>query len=323
MGQLDTQREALRMRSVQDVIQARNVQSEIAYREANGELTRQQTANLRAVEPHLAAEMLAKIDQHREAAGASRATRVREETLLPIKVEQERAQTTEIEARTKRVNELLGLEKQNMKANIEQSLAAAGASNASAERARMLAPKEAALLDKQNAEYVQMEINGQKFSAKAMDLVKERNDNIQLMARLAKERQEKIDAARKDQRTELKMSTDAEQNLKALRPGGYALQSSSDHSELGPDIEMFHATSKQPYIYTLEKEPGTVYGSSTVMKRRDLPTVDGHRYTAQEIYDAASGRSMTVQQYMEQVFYPMIKQPVPWNTGVESTLKPK
>jgi len=311
------------MRSVQGIIEARNIQSEIAYRETSGDLNRQQAANLRAVEPHLAAEMLSKIDQHREAARASRATATTAETLLPIQVEQERAQTAQYQAQTKRVNELLDYEKQNIKANIEQSLASAGASRANAEEARLLAPKRAKLLDQQNAEYVQMKINGQEFTAKGMELAKERNDNIQLMARLAKEQQDKIASARRDQRAELDMATDAEKNLKALRPGGFKLQNSSDHSELGPDIEKFHATSKAPYIYTLEKEPGALYGSNTVMKRRDLPTVDGHRYTAQELYDAASARSMTVQQYMEQVFYPMIKQPVPWATGVESTLKPK
>lgn len=324
MGQLDTQREALRLRSVQDVIQARNIQSEIAYRETSGDLNRQQAANLRAVEPHLAAEMLAKIDQHKEAADASRATRVREETLLPIKVQQEQAQTEQYQAQTRRVNELLSYEKRRIDADINQSMASAGASNASAERARMLAPREAALLDKQNDEYVKMKLGGQEFSAKGMDLAKERNDNIQLMARLAKEREEKIANARKDQRTELKMSADAERNLKALRPGGFALQNSSDHSELGPDIEEFHATSKQPYVYTLETDPGYGIGKAGIkLQRRDLPKVDGHQYTAQEVYDAANaeGRNMTVQQYLEQVFYPMIKQPVPWNTGVTSTIK--
>jgi len=313
MGRLDTEREALRLRSVSELIQARNIQSEIAYRETSGALNRQQAANLLAIEPHLAAEMLAKIDSQRESAGASRATRIREETLLPIQVEQERAQTKEIEARTKRVNELLDYEKRNIDANIKQSMASAGSLNASADRARLLAPKEAALLDKQNAEYVQMQIDGKQFTGKAMDLLKERNDNIKLIARLAKEHQDKIANARKDQRSELNMATAAERNIEAKKPGGFkeGLSNSWDESQLAPDIDEFHATSKKPYVYILE-DNSTRFASGTKVVKRDLPTVDGHRYTAQELYDAASARSMTVQQYMEQVFYPMLKQPVPW-----------
>jgi len=321
MGRLDTEREALRMRSVQGLIEARNIQSEIAYRETSGDLNRQQAANLRAVEPHLAAEMLAKIDQHKEAARASRATAVREERLLPIKEEQERAQTKEIQARTTRVTELLDYEKRNIDANIKQSMAAAGASNASAERARMLAPKEAALLDKQNAEYVQMQIDGKQFTGKAMDLLKERNGNIQLIARLAKERDEKIANARKDQRTELNMSTKAEGNIKLRTPGGH--KDINDDRDLQPDADEFHATSKKPYVYMLTSEPGTLYGSTPKMKPYDLPPINGRNYTAQEVYDSAMDRGMTVQQYMEQVYYPMLRQPVPWNTGVASTLKSK
>jgi hypothetical protein len=303
---------------VNDIIQGRNIQSEIAYRETAGDLNRQQAASLREQLPHVAAKMLAEIDQSKEAAGASRASRVSSETLLPVKVEQERAQTAQYRAQTRRVDELLEYEKRNITANIEQSLEAAGASRANAQETLALYPKRAALLDKQNAEYVDLITKGQRFSAKGMDLVKERNDNIQLMAKLEKERQEKISAARKDEQSSLKLSTDAEQNLTNKRPGGYAIINAEN--ELAPDADMFHATSKKPYVYILESKPGTVYGSSPRMNKRDLPKVDGHQYTAQEVYDSAAARSMTVQQYMEQVFYPWMQVPVPWNTAVTSTL---
>src|SRR5262245_7627283 len=98
MGRLDTEREALRMRSVQELIQARNIQSEITYRETAGDLNRQQAANLRAMEPHIAAKALADIEQSKEAAGASRAQRISTETLLPERVAQERAQTAQYQA---------------------------------------------------------------------------------------------------------------------------------------------------------------------------------------------------------------------------------
>jgi hypothetical protein len=314
MGRLDTEREALRLRSVQDIIQARNVQSEIAYRETSGDLNKAQAARLRAEEPHIAAKMLADIDQSREAAGASRAQRISTETLLPERVAQERAQTGLYQAQSNRVTELLGLEKQNIRANIEQSMAAVNASNANAERIRQLYPREAALLDKQNDEYVKLKIGGQEFSAKGMTLAQERNENIQKMMQLEKERAEKIAKARTDARTEMKVATDAEQNLRSKRPGGYALQNSYDESELAPEAELFHATSKQPYVYIFEDNPGRIY-SGTRMKKIDLPTVDGHRYTAQEVYDAAQNYpsgAMNVQQYLEQVFYPSLKQPIPW-----------
>lgn len=315
MGRLDTEREALRMRSVQELIQARNVQSEIAYRETAGDLNRQQAANLRAQEPHIAAKMLADIDQSKEAARASRAVSTREETLLPIKVEQEQAQTKEIQTRTNRITELLGLEKQNIQANIKQSMAAAGLSDAHAAEVRALYPARAELLDKQNREYAEIKLDGKVHTARAIDLVKERNDNIQKILELEKARQQKIRDARKDEVTMLQHANKAEANIKSGSPGGYKPKSgTADPMELTPDIEMFHATSKNPYVYVLEDNSDAWTGYNTKLKRIDLPKVNGHQYTAEDVYNAATdpSRSMTVQQYLEQVFYPMLRQPVPW-----------
>lgn len=308
------------MQSVNDIIQGRNIQSEIALRETSGDLNRQQAANLRAVEPYLAREMLAKIDQQKEAAGASRASRIRSETLLPLEVKGEEAKTAHTQAQTNRITELLDYEKRNISANITQSLAAAGASNVNAERMRTLYPKEAQLLDNQNNEFVKLKLQGQEFTAKGLDVAKERDRVTKDMATAEATRQTKIREARKDAQTSLKMATDAEQNLMGKRPGGYA--DMKDASELAPDADLFHATSTKPYVYILENKPGFLYGSDTSMQKRDLPKVAGHQYTAQEVYDAANaeGRNMTVQQYMEQVFYPMLKLPVPWNTAVTSTL---
>ena len=88
-----------------------------------------------------------------------------------------------------------------------------------------------------------------------------------------------------------------------------------DASMLTPDADMFHATSTNPYAYILESEPGSVYGTNLVMKKRDLPKVDGHQYTAQELYDKATPLGLTVQEYLEQGFYPKLQQPVPWKSG--------
>ena len=260
--------------------------------------------------------MLAKIDQHREAAGASRAQRVSSETLLPIQVEQERAQTEQYKAQTKRVNELLDYEKRTANANIAQSMAAAGASNASAERARMLAPKEAALLDKQNAEYVDLELKGQKFTAKGIDLLKERDANAKRIADIAKQQDDKIRQLKQDDIAALKESTSAEESLRTLTHGAYTLKP----EEALPRADLFHALSKKPYVYIFEPgAEGTFWNGSDTLKPLELPKVDGHQYVAQEVYDAAVSRSMSVQQYLEQVFYPSIRQPVPWRT----TTKPK
>lgn len=321
IGRLDTEREALRLRSVQDLIKSRETQSEIDYRLSAGELNQAQAAILRQKEPHVAAQMLAEIDQSREAAGANRALRTERETLLPVKVEQERAQTRLIGAQERRVSELLQFEKNRITADINQSLAAANLSNINAQKIRDLYPKEAALLDKQNAEYVPMQIDGKAYTAKGMDLVKERNDNVQKIMELEKQRQQKIREARKDDMTMLKTSADAETNIKTLAKGAYKLQP----QELKGQMDLFHATSKNPYVYVLEPDPSsweqwTGKGDDTTYRKvrtQQLPTVNGQQYTAQDVYDAATERGMTVQQYLEQVFYPMLKQDVPWKVTSE------
>lgn len=271
---------------------------------------------MRAVEPHLAAEMLAKIDQHREAAGASRAQRVSTETMLPIQVEQERAQTKQYEAQTKSTLELLDYQKRNINANISQSMEAAGASRANADEARLLAPKRAALLDKQNAEYVDLELKGQKFSAKGMDLLRERDANAARIAAQAAEHQKRIREAKLDDQKALKESSDAETDLKTLKIDHY----SRNPDEMIPKADLFHALSKKPYVYIFEPgEEGRFWNGSDTLKPLTLPKVGEHQYVAQEVYDAAVSRSMSVQDYLEQVFYPSIRQPVPWR----QTTKPK
>ena len=314
MSQADTQREALRLRSVGDVIHGYNVRSEIARREIAGELDKQQIANLRAVEPHLAAEILARIDQHKEAAGASRAARVSTETLLPEKVAQERAQTAQYQAQTKSTLELLSYQKRNLDANIAQSFAAAGASNANAERIRATYPKEVALLEKQNAEYVPMQIDGKQYTAKGMDLAKQRADIIEKMITKQKDRDAAIRQSRLDDNKALEDSSNAEFRLKTYMTGKNKITA----EQALPDADMFHALSKKPYVYILEAgEKGKIWDGSATLKPIQLPKVDGHQYTAREVYDAAVEMNMSTQEYMEKYFYPNLRMPVPWRTSPE------
>jgi hypothetical protein len=309
---------------VNDIIQGRNIQSEIAYRETSGDLNRQQAANLRAQEPHIAAKMLAEIDTQRTAAAENRAQVRRIETLLPEEVRSTQALTRSREEETRRNNELLVYGKRKIDADIEQSMAAAGLSNTNADIARKLYPLQAKELENKNAEYVQMQIDGKQFTAKGMKLVEERNDNIQKMMELEKARQAKINDARKDAISMQKTSTETETQIKALSVGGHV----RDSSKVYPLADLYHATSIKPYVYILEPDPGRQFWPPGVKEDpktteyrkitpHRLPNVDGHQYNAQEIYDKAALRSMSVQEYMERVFYPMLQKPVPWTVTAE------
>lgn len=256
--------------------------------------------------------MLAKIDQHKEAAGASRAQRVSTETLLPVKVEQERAQTAQYQAQTNKINTLLDYEKRNYEANISQSLASANASNASAARARLLAPQESALLEKQNKEYVQMKVDGKEFTAKGMDLVKQRVDIVEKIIAKQKDRDAAVRQSRLDDNKALEDSSNAEFRLKTYMKGKDPLKP----EQALPDADMFHALSKKPYVYILEAgEKGRLWDGSATLKPIQLPKVDGHQYTAREVYDSAVEMNMSTQEYMEKYFYPNLRQPVPWRTS--------
>lgn len=215
---------------------------------------------------------------------------------------------------------MLQFEKDRITADINQSNAAAGASRSSSARIDQIAPLEKTLLDKQIGEYVNLELNGQQFTARGKDLMDEITKTRAATIARNKEHEARVREAQKDAQTMREAATKAETTIKTRLLGGKT--AIKDDRELGPDVDMFHATSTNPYLYILEQEPGIV-GSTPKYKQRDLPTVDGHRYTATEIYKEATRLAMTVQEYMEKVFYPHLQQPVPWLTGDVSVIKPK
>lgn len=272
--------------------------------------------------------MLADIDQSKEAALASKQQRVRSETLTPAELESEkaRARASDASARSsdwtvRRGQELLEFEKNRALADINQSNKAAGLSEANTKRIEANAPLEAELLKKQTAEYVTLEKDGENFTIKGKDAMEEIAKTRQRMIEVNKERERLKKEALKDDRSALEASTKAETTIKTKLLGGKT--TIKDHRELSPDVEMFHATSKNPYLYILQQIPGAIAGSTPEYKQFDLPTVNGHKYTAQEVYKEADAMGMTVQEYMEKHFFPMLKQPVPWNTGDVSAIKPK
>jgi len=329
--QVENQAENLRQQSVSSIIQGADVESQIAYRQATGELNRAQADSLRAEQPHIAQRRLAEIDANRALTAERQQQTLSNRTLLPEQVAAQRANVRQSDAAarssdalTRQRTEMLAYEKRQADANIEQSLAAAGYSRANAARVATTAPKEAELLQNQIDEYVTMQLktgpdSEQTFKMKGPALLDDITKTRQQMITNYKEAERLKREARKDAQTALTASTRAEQNILAKKPGGYKIE--KDEGELATDADMFHATSQKPYVYILESEPGNIYGSTPRMKKRDLPTVGGHSYTAQEIYDKAEARSMTVQQYMEQVFYPKLQQPVPWKTAVTSIPK--
>lgn len=314
MSQADTAREALRLRSVGELIQGKNIQSEIALRESSGALNRQQAANLRAAEPHIAREILARIATSETQAEENRAQTQRIQTLTPAELASTQALTKQRLDENQRQQELLQYQKRNIDANITQSLAAAGASNTNAEIARKLFPLQYKELENKNNEYVQLEMQGQKFTAKGLAVAKERSDAFKEMATLAAKQEKDIREARKDEQTMLKASTDAETKVKSLTIGGKIYKP----EELIPQVNMYHATSTNPYVYIYEPgAKGFVYDDDATLKPTQLPKVGEHQYVAREVYDAAAARSMTVQEYLEKVFYPSLRMPVPWKTTPE------
>lgn len=257
--------------------------------------------------------MLAKIDAQRTQAEENRAQTQRIQTLLPEEVKSTRALTESRLAETRREDELLQYRKNQINANITQSLAAAGASQSAAATGAV----ERELLNKKIGEYVTLERGGQKYTARGIELDKEIADLQRTIISKNLEHNKRLQDIEKDERTRIKYASDAEANIRANAPGGIVSPNKNNAGLLAPDVEMYHASSGNPYVYVIEPDPGGFNTwentSSSKAVKRDLPKVDGHQYTAREIYKSAQARSMTVQDYLEQVFYPMLEQPVPWH----------
>lgn len=328
--QTENQGEKLRLESIANIVQTADVESQIAYRQSTGELNAAQAAVLRAQQPHVATKILAEIEANKALTAERNQARVRSEKLTPaeIKTEEARARASNAAAaasdfQVRRGEQLLQFEKDRITAEINRDNAAAGTAAANEKRINELFPLERDELKKKIAQYVDVEITtpggGKQTGTVPMNnLLNEINDSRAKLAQRIKDHEALKRQARQDDAKALETSTKAENQIKQRKPGGYAMI--KDDTELTPDADLFHATSKNPYLYILESEPGSVYGSTPRYKKRDLPKVDGHQYTAREIYDLAEERSMTVQQYMEQVFYSKLQQPVPWNSAVTSTL---
>jgi len=256
--------------------------------------------------------MLAEIENQKSSTAYHRAQTARTEKLTPAELAREQAATRASDALTTQRTEMLAYEKRQADANIEQSLAAAGASNVSAARIRNLYPKEIELLDKQMDEYVKMKVDGKEFSAKGMDLIKERTDIIEKLITREKDKAANIRQLRLDDQKALKESSEAEVKLKTLAEGPYPLKP----EEITPIADLHHALSKKGYVYILEPDPYAWQSKGETSYRKltpiSLPKVDGHQYTAQEVYDKATLRGMSTQEYMEKVFYPGLRQAVPW-----------
>lgn len=270
--------------------------------------------------------MLADIDQSKASAEQSRFAVKRGQTLLPLEQKSTEANIRQSDAATaasnwhvKRGQELLQFEKDQYTANINRDNAAAGYSQANQAALEQRAPRELAKLNKEIDEYVTLELNGQQHTAKGIDVQSRILESRRLIAQANKDHEARKREAMKDAQTMRDAAHKSEVTIKTRLLGGKT--AIKDDRELGPDVDMFHATSIAPYLYILEQEPGVV-GSTPKYKQRDLPTVDGHRYTAAEIYKKAEEREMTVQEYMEKVFYPHMLQPVPWLTGDVSKIKP-
>ena len=266
--------------------------------------------------------MLSEIDANKTLSEERRFQLRRGERLLPLEegakkadIEQSRAATSASNWQVRRGQELLQFEKDRITADINQSNAAAGAARTSQERISRLLPLEEKELQNKVNEYVTLEMNGQQFTAKGQQIINEINDRKKIL----RDEYDKIESrkreARKDAVSALKVSTEAETAITTGKLDGY----SRTPEQLVPQADLYHSSSIKPYVYMYENEPGKVLGSNPVLKKRDLPKVDGHQYTAKEIYDAAEARGMTTQEYMEKVFYPMMQQPVPWVSAYPST----
>jgi hypothetical protein len=269
---------------------------------------------LRAQQPFVAQKMLGEIDANKALTEERRFQLRRGEKLLPL---EEKGKLTDIKKdeaaikasdwQVQRGQELLQFEKNRITADINQSNKAAGLSEAGEWRIRQTVPKELEELDKKIKQYVDMEYKGQNFTVPGSTLLNEINDHKKIIAAEYEKQQQRIREARSDDAKALKTSTEAETAIKTGKLDGY----SRKPSELLPQLDLYHSTSKNPKVYIYEKVGGT-FGSSEKLVQRDLPKIDGHQYTAREIYDKADKRGMTTQEYLEKVFYPMYQQAVPW-----------
>lgn len=305
IAQVDTQREALRQRGVGGLIDAANLESEIALRETSGELNREQASRIRRLAQYDSALAKAELDQRISQVEENRAQTEARRTLLPEQVAEARA-------------------------NAAQSRAAAAASASNAALARERADQERQLFP--------LKLQEAQLDAKGVDIVDQitgRTVNIprssaasylaQQSNLLATTRERRIDNARQAEALKLNALKDDRTRRTAVAEAESKILQNADTPEhrlnISPYNDLFNELADTPYVYIYFPDaPGTAVGGifgagegsykgySDVNKKVDLPPLaNGARVTARDVYEAAQaypGGAISVREYLEKEYFP-------------------
>lgn len=321
---VDTEREALRQRSVGAIIQAHDVESQIREREATGELTRLKAQALRDTArfnvPMAQAQLDAEIALTKERqAGTTKA---------------EEATITERALRPERIAEA--------RANVTQSQAAAEASRAQAGRVVQLTQQERELFESGRATRA-VEDQVYEWNDPELGKVQMLGKNLpQYLQAAARGRQEAANQAAiraealvkiqeaKTESEEKRLEKAATSEFRILNLKNAKGEAVSPQA-MSPEADVFNATSTKPNVYIyFPDQAGTAVGrligqgeldprfSDAIVpvpipripdaKKRGLPQ------TARELYAVASRNSMTVKQYLE-LMYKAVGEKTPWPPG--------
>lgn len=304
LSQVDSQREALRQRSVADIISSYDMESNIAARGAAADLTREQTLQRQRLAPFDVADRESEIEYRqmltRQAGTGADLQRVRtdiEKRLAPMRVDELRAEIKLREsqrvlnsAQADRLDRMAGLDSNLAKAQLADVISQTRMRDFRSAPVRVRDP----------------------LSGQDVDLPRDQVDaylgrQTTLAATMAERR---IDNKRQADALQLQMQKDNNSRRAALAETESKIKLNDNQpAAVTPLVDLFNEQSDAFYVYI--HFPDAWGGGEWQNTNKQVPippTKEGRQPTAREIAEKARDAGMTVKDYLEKYY-------IPRNTG--------
>jgi len=315
-----TNRQAVMARSIGQVVEAANVQSEIEERAARRELTLEQIKDIQTFRDPTLKKLAAELQVQLNLADKYKADADSTRSLLQPTIDNIRSEIAtrkghlDIEARR------LAQQAAEAQARIGESQANRQLAERRLKMEEELHPYAVTEAEKKSRGFVDIKgipgltpdekptaTTGQVLDYLSQGATRQEARNKFLTGMAEKEAD--------NRRVEIDKAREAEKKLLTLRhKPGVAKSTGGAPAEFQSDYQTFHQYSDDPYVY-IERKPGSWYnpfGENARFERFPIPVINGKQYTARDIWDAAQAKQIDIPTFMEQYIYKELGQKPPW-----------